>query len=215
MIYFAGVLSLALMPSSSMNNRISSIVTDSLEVKRRYFAEHAADVERAAKMIADCFSAGGKLLLCGNGGSSCDAQHIAGEFINRFLPQDRRALPAIALSTDGGVLTCIANDTGFENIFARQIEALGARGDVCLAITTSGNSPNVINAIRAAHAREMKVIGLLGRDGGRCAALCDLALVVQSEDTQRIQETHNLIGHVLCELVETILFPQDETAKER
>lgn len=197
-----------------MIDHISSVVADSLEVKRRYFAEHAADVLRAARMIADCFNAGGKLLLCGNGGSAADAQHIAGEFINRFLPQDRRALPAIALSTDGGVLTCIANDTGFENIFARQIEALGARGDVCLAITTSGNSPNVVAAIEQAHAKELKVIGLLGRDGGRCAELCDLALVVSSNDTQRIQETHNLIGHVVCELVEMMLFPQDEAAKE-
>lgn len=198
-----------------MTDHISAIVADSLEVKRRYFAEHAVDVERAAAMLADCFRAGGKLLLVGNGGSAADAQHIAGEFINRFLPQDRRALPAIALSTDGGVLTCIANDTGFENVFARQIEALGARGDVCLAITTSGNSPNIVAAIEQARAKEMKVIGLLGRDGGRCAALCDLALVVGSEDTQRIQETHNLIGHVVCELVELILFPQEETVKER
>jgi D-sedoheptulose 7-phosphate isomerase len=198
-----------------MKERIESIVAASLAVKRSYFAEYASDVYRAARMIADCFGAGGKLLLCGNGGSAADAQHIAGEFVNRFLPQDRRALPAIALSTDGGVLTCIANDTGFENVFARQIEALGTRGDVCLAITTSGNSPNVIAAIEQAHIKEMKVIGLLGRDGGRCAALCDLALVVPSEDTQRIQETHNLIGHILCELVELVLFPQDEMEKER
>ena len=198
-----------------MSERIKSIVAASLEVKRNYFAEHASAVERAARMIADCFAAGGKLLLCGNGGSAADAQHIAGEFINRFLPQDRRALPAIALSTDGGVLTCIANDTGFEHIFARQVEALGTRGDVCLAITTSGNSPNIINALERARAKELKVIGLLGRDGGRCAALCDLALVVPSADTQRIQETHNLIGHIICELVESFLFPLAETKKER
>ncbi len=198
-----------------MNERIESIVADSLEVKRRYFAEHSADVERAAKTIADCFGTGGKVLLFGNGGSAADAQHIAGEFINRFLPQDRRALPAIALSTDGGVLTCIANDTGFENIFARQVEALGSRGDVCLAITTSGNSPNMIAAIKQARAGGMKVIGLLGRDGGLCAPLCDLALIIPSNDTQRIQETHNLIGHVVCELVEVMLFPQSEMDKER
>ena len=198
-----------------MNELIEKIVADSLEVKRRYFAEHAAEVERAAVLMADCFRLGGKLLLFGNGGSAADAQHIAGEFINRFLPQDRRALPAIALSTDGGVLTCIANDTGFENVFARQVEALGARGDVCLAITTSGNSPNVLAAIEAARAKGLKVIGLLGRDGGRCAQLCDLALIVGSHDTQRIQETHNLIGHVVCELVEKILFQTPETVKER
>jgi len=195
----------------SLLEHISSIVADSLDVKRRYFAEHAEDVERAARMIADCFKESGKLLLFGNGGSAADAQHIAGEFINRFLPQERRALPAIALSTDGGVLTCIANDTGFENVFARQIEALGARGDLCLAITTSGNSQNVIKAIEQARAKEMKVIGLLGRDGGSCASLCDLPLVVPSHDTQRIQETHNLIGHILCELVELILFPHEES----
>lgn len=198
-----------------MDERIESIVADSLEVKRRYFAEHAGDVRRAAMMIAESFDAGGKLLLCGNGGSSCDAQHIAGEFINRFLPDDRRALPAIALSTDGGVLTCIANDRGFENIFARQIEALGTSDDICLVITTSGNSPNIIRAIEQSRVQRMKVIGLLGRDGGRCTSLCDLALVVSCEDTQRIQETHNLIGHVLCELVELALFQKDRAAKER
>lgn len=196
-----------------MDERIESIVADSLEVKRRYFAEHGSDVRRAAELIAGCFGAGGKLLLFGNGGSAADAQHIAGEFVNRFLPQERRALPAVALSTDGGVLTCIANDTGFENVFARQVEALGARGDACLAITTSGNSPNIIAAIERARAKGMKVIGLLGRDGGRCAPLCDLALVVPSHDTQRIQETHNLIGHVLCEMVELILFPQGDAGK--
>lgn len=198
-----------------MDELIKSIVADSIDVKRRYFSEHAAEVARAATMIADAFKADRKLLLFGNGGSAADAQHIAGEFINRFLSQDRRALPAIALSTDGGVLTCIANDTGFENVFARQVAALGTPGDVCLAITTSGNSENVIKAIEQARAKEMKVIGLLGRDGGSCVALCDLALVVPSKDTQRIQETHNLIGHILCELVELILFPQGETKQER
>jgi D-sedoheptulose 7-phosphate isomerase len=193
-----------------MLDRIKSIVADSLDVKRRYFAEHAGEVLRAGLMIADSFRAGGKLLLFGNGGSAADAQHIAGEFVNRFSVEDRRALPAIALSTDGGVLTCIANDTGFEKVFARQVEAFGARGDVCLAISTSGNSPNVLAAIEEARARGIKVIGLLGRDGGACAPLCDLALVVQSDDTQRIQETHNLIGHIICELVERALFGDGE-----
>ncbi len=189
-----------------MLNRITSIVDDCLEVKRRYFAEHAEDVASAASMIADTFRAGGKLLLCGNGGSATDAQHIAGEFINQFLHKNRAALPALALSTDGGVLTCIANDTGFEKIFARQVEAFGARGDVLLAITTSGNSPNVIAAAEQARHKEMKVIGMLGRDGGRVRELCDLALVVPSYDTQRIQETHNLLGHIICDLVEQALF---------
>jgi D-sedoheptulose 7-phosphate isomerase len=185
---------------------ISAIVADSLEVKRRFFSEHGTDVQRAAELIAQAFSANGKLLVFGNGGSAADAQHIAGELVNRFL-QHRKALPAIALTTDGGVLTCIANDTGFENIFARQIEALGTKSDVCLAISTSGNSPNVTAACEQAGKQGMVVIGLLGRDGGRVAALCDLALIVPSDDTQRIQETHNLIGHIICELVEGELFP--------
>jgi D-sedoheptulose 7-phosphate isomerase len=190
-----------------MPNDIATIVADSIEVKRRYFAEHAGDVESAARVIAESFGAGGKLLICGNGGSAADAQHIAGEFVNQFLCKDRRALPALALSTDGGVLTCIANDIGFEQVFARQVEAFGARGDVLLAITTSGNSPNVVAAVEQAREQGLKVVGLLGRDGGRVRALCDLALVVESGDTQRIQETHNLIGHILCDLVEQTLFP--------
>ena len=189
-----------------MTDRISAIVADSLEVKRRFFSEHGTDVQRAADLIAEAFKANGKLLVFGNGGSAADAQHIAGELVNRFL-QQRRALPAIALTTDGGVLTCIANDTGFENVFARQIEALGTKGDVCLAISTSGTSPNVTVACEQARKQGMIVIGLLGRDGGSVAALCDLALIVQSDDTQRIQETHNLIGHIICELVEGELFP--------
>src|SRR6266852_4125238 len=189
-----------------MTNRISAIVSDSLETKRRFFEAHTGEVERAAEMIAAAFKAGGKLLLFGNGGSAADAQHIAGELVNRFL-RKRRALPAIALTTDGGVLTCVANDTGYENIFARQIEALGTKGDVCLAISTSGTSANVIIACQQASEQGIRVIGLLGRDGGSVAPLCDLALIVPSDDTQRIQETHNLIGHILCELIEADLFP--------
>ena len=198
-----------------MKERVQSIVGESLEVKRRYFEEHAEEVLLAATIISECFAAGGKLLLFGNGGSAADAQHIAGEFVNRFSITERRGLPAIALSTDGGVLTCIANDTGFERVFARQVEALGARGDVCLAISTSGTSPNVVAAVEQARSQGLKAIGLLGRDGGLVAPLCDVALVVQSHDTQRIQETHNLIGHVVCELVELALFSEGDGGKER
>ncbi len=189
-----------------MTDQISAIVANSLDVKRRFFEGHAGDVQRAAQMIGAAFRVNSKLLLFGNGGSAADAQHIAGELVNRFL-RERRALPAIALTTDGGVLTCIGNDDGFERIFARQIEALGAKGDVCLAISTSGTSPNVLAACAQARKQEMTVIGLLGRDGGTVAALCDLALIVESGDTQRIQETHNLIGHIICELIEAELFP--------
>lgn len=187
---------------------ISSIVSNSIEVKRRFFNAHAADVARAAEIIGAAFRTEAKLLVCGNGGSAADAQHIAGEFVNQFLVKDRRALPALALTTDGGVLTCVANDTGFERVFARQVEAFGARGDVLLLITTSGNSPNVLAAADVARVRGMKIVGLLGRDGGRVRERCDLALVVECDDTQRIQETHNLIGHILCDLVERMLFNQ-------
>ena len=189
-----------------MTDQISKIVADSLEVKRRFFDAHTADVERAARLIAAAFKANRKLLVFGNGGSAADAQHITGELVNRFL-QQRKGLPAIALTTDGGVLTCIANDTGFDNVFARQIEALGTKGDVCLAISTSGTSRNVTAACEQARKQGVTVVGFLGRDGGSVAALCDLALIVPSDDTQRIQETHNLIGHIICELVEAELFP--------
>jgi D-sedoheptulose 7-phosphate isomerase len=189
-----------------VTDRISSIVTASLEVKRRFFDLHADDLERSAAMISSALKSGGKVLIFGNGGSEADAQHIAGELVNRFL-QERRALPAISLTTDGGVLTCIANDTGFEKVFARQIEALGNEGDVCLAISTSGQSPNIVAACEQARSQQIKVIGLLGRDGGKVAPLCDIALIVPSNDTQRIQETHNLVGHILCELIESEVFP--------
>ena len=190
-----------------MTDQIQAIVAASLETKRLFFEAHGHEVERAASLIADAFKAHGKLLVFGNGGSAADAQHIAGELVNRFL-QKRRGLPAIAMTTDGGVLTCVANDTGFENVFARQIEALGAKGDACLAISTSGTSANVVRACEQAREQGISVIGLLGRDGGRVAPLCDLALIVQSDDTQRIQETHNLIGHVLCELIEARVFSE-------
>ena len=189
-----------------MTDRIASIVSSSLEVKRRFFEAQADGVIKAAALIVEAFKANGKLLIFGNGGSAADAQHIAGELVNRFL-QKRRGLPAMALTTDGGVLTCIANDTGFENVFARQIEALGTKGDVCVAISTSGASPNIVRACEQAREQGIKAIGLLGCDGGRVAALCDLALIVPSNDTQRIQETHNLVGHVLCELIESEMFP--------
>jgi D-sedoheptulose 7-phosphate isomerase len=156
--------------------------------------------ERMAASLRD----GGKLMLCGNGGSAADSQHIAAELTGRFI-HDRRPLAAMALSTDTSALTCIANDYSFDEVFSRQVEALGRAGDCLIAISTSGNSPNVIRATEKARSVGMTVIGLLGRDGGRLAELCDLAIVVPATSTARIQEAHIFIGHTLCGLTEQAL----------
>ena len=162
------------------------------------------EIERAASLIADALGDGRKLMLCGNGGSAADGQHIAAEMTGRFV-KDRRPLAAIALSTDTSALTCIANDYGFDEVFSRQVLALGARGDCLVGISTSGNSRNVIRAVEAARSAGMAVIGLLGRDGGALRSLCDLPIVIPSQTTARIQEAHIFIGHTLCALVEEAL----------
>lgn len=163
-----------------------------------------APIERAGALIAAAFEAGLKVMLCGNGGSAADSQHIAAEFTGRFV-KDRRPLAALALTTDTSALTCIANDYGYPDVFARQVGALGVRGDCLIGISTSGNSQNVVRAVEAARGVGMHVIGLLGRDGGMLATQCDVAIVVPSEVTARIQEAHIFIGHTLCGLVESAL----------
>ena len=161
-------------------------------------------IEEAAGLIQATLSRGGKLLLCGNGGSAADSQHIAAELTGRFI-KDRRPLAAVALSTDTSALTCIANDYSFDEVFSRQVMALGQRGDCLLGISTSGNSRNIIRAADAARAAGIHVIGLLGRDGGALRALCDVPIVVPSSTTARIQEAHIFIGHTLCAMVEEAL----------
>ncbi|GAA0751491.1 D-sedoheptulose 7-phosphate isomerase [Ideonella azotifigens] len=158
----------------------------------------------AAQAIADCLRAGGKLMICGNGGSAADSQHIAAEFTGRFI-KDRKPLAAMALSTDSSALTCIGNDYSFAEIFSRQVAGLGRPGDCLLGISTSGNSANVIRAVEVARGMGMRTIGLLGRDGGKLATLCDCAIVVPAEVTARIQEAHILIGHSICGAVEQSL----------
>lgn len=160
-----------------------------------------ADISRAASIAAGALAKSGKIMLCGNGGSAADSQHLAAEFTGRFL-RDRRPLSAIALSTDSSALTCIGNDYSFDEVFARQVQALGRGGDVLIAISTSGNSINVIRAVEEANSIGVLCIGLLGNDGGKLAALCELCLIVPSSVTARIQECHILIGHTLCGLVE-------------
>ncbi len=155
--------------------------------------------------MAEAFRAGGKLLLFGNGGSCADAQHLAAEFTGRFQ-RERAALPAIALSANTSDVTALGNDYGFEQVFARLVAAYGRDGDVAFGISTSGNSPNVLEAVREARQRGMRTIGLTGRGGGKLAPAVDVAIVVPSDDTQRIQEAHIAVGHALCELVEEALF---------
>ena len=144
-------------------------------------------------------------MLCGNGGSAADAQHIAAEFVNRFQ-LERKPLPALALTTDTSIITSIANDYGYEKIYSKQITALGAEGDILLSISTSGNSPNIISAIITAKKMGIYTVGLSGRDGGEMNKLVDLSMVVESNSTPRIQEVHILTGHLICELVDYILF---------
>ena len=187
----------------ALTDRFSGGLEEHLALFQR-LSPLSAEVERAAGLVSSALGAGRKLMLCGNGGSAADSQHIAAELTGRFV-KDRRPLAGIALSTDTSALTCIGNDYGFDDVFSRQVLALGARGDCLIAISTSGNSRNVIRAVDAARSMGIHVIGLLGRDGGALRALCDVAIVVPSETTARIQEAHIFIGHTLCSMIEAAL----------
>lgn len=180
---------------------VRQFVREHQQVLEATFAEVADAVAVAGNVIAEAIENGGALYLCGNGGSAADAQHIAAEFVGRFK-KNRRPLKALALTTDSSALTCIANDFSYDDVFARQVEAFAAPGDYLLAISTSGNSANVKKAIEAAQANGARVVGLFGKGGGDCAALADIAIIVSSGTTARIQEMHILIGHILCEIVE-------------
>jgi D-sedoheptulose 7-phosphate isomerase len=164
----------------------------------------AAPVQRAADLMARTLREGGKLMFCGNGGSAADSQHLAAEFIGRFV-NDREPLAALALTTDTSTLTCVSNDYAFDRVFERQVIGLAKPGDCLIGISTSGNSANVLRAMEAARSRGVHCIGLLGRDGGALAPLCDPAIVVTATTTARIQEAHIFIGHMLCALVEEVL----------
>ena len=182
---------------------------ESAEVKRRAAGALAADTATLARRIAAALQAGRTLFVCGNGGSAADAQHFAGELVGRFKLRGRRALPVLALTTDTSVLTCVANDFAFEEVFSRQVEAFAGPGDLVLGISTSGRSPNVLRALQAARDRGATPLALVGGDGGPVAAAAELALVVPSDDTARIQECHITLIHALCELVETEIVTGD------
>ena len=194
-----------------MKQTIQRILADSVAVKQSSIAGNAERLCLAATRLAGCLAAGGKILVFGNGGSAADAQHLAAEFVNRFQ-LERRPLGAIALTTDTSVITSIGNDYDFDQIFAKQVAAVGGPRDAAWGLSTSGNSPNVVNAIQAAREMGLFTLAMTGR-GGRLAALAEVTLTVQSEITARIQETHITMGHILCELIEGAMFHPDGTPR--
>ncbi len=189
------------MDSKTLLNKVE----EAIEIKRRFFVENAERLIEAAELIAGVFRKGGKLLIVGNGGSAADAQHLAAEFVNRF-EMERAPLPAIALTTDTSILTSVGNDYSFHEVFSKQVRALGRAGDMLLAISTSGNSENVLKALEQARKMDIATIALTGRDGGRLKGMADITLVVEAESTPRIQEVHITACHMLCELTEKMLF---------
>ncbi len=188
-----------------MKDAVIKAFEESAATKQRFVREHADRIVEVARLISRAFREGHKVLLFGNGGSSTDASHIAAEFVGRYH-RDRAALPAIALGMDTAAMTCIANDYEYAEIFARQIRALGQKGDIAIAISTSGNSPNVLRGVEAARALGLLTVAWTGHTGGKLAPLVDHAFVVPSSVTARIQESHITLGHVLCELIEEDLF---------
>ncbi len=182
-------------------------IEESCSVKRRIAEdpEFVSEIAKVAEQCAQALSSGRKIMLAGNGGSAADAQHIAAEFVGRFKIE-RRPLPAIAFTTDTSLLTAVGNDYGFEEVFARQVRGLGQPGDLFIGISTSGNSPNVLRAISACREMGVTTVGFTGSGGGGMASDCDLLLAVPSSETPRIQESHILLGHLLCELVDDRLF---------
>lgn len=201
-----GVLKPAI-PNMEINKRITRHFRDSAELKLRVKDTLAKPIADGAQVFFDCVVNDGKILCCGNGGSAADAQHFAAELLNRF-EKERPGLAAVALTTDSSVITSIANDYDFKLIFSKQVRALGLPGDSLLAISTSGNSPNVVAAIHAAHERSMRVVALTGRDGGEIVATLkenDVSICVASKSTARIQEVHLLTLHCLCDIIDYLL----------
>jgi D-sedoheptulose 7-phosphate isomerase len=188
-----------------MKNLVRDAVRESIEVKKLFFKENVESIVNVAGVIADAFNDGKKVFLFGNGGSASDASHIAAEFVNRFK-RERPGLPALALNTDSAVLTSISNDYDYSEIFARQLKSLSEEGDIVIAISTSGTSLNVLKALDVAKRRGLVSVAFTGMRGAKMASISNYAFIVPSEDTPRIQETHIMLGHILCELVDEILF---------
>ncbi|MDD5557209.1 MAG: D-sedoheptulose 7-phosphate isomerase [bacterium] len=200
-------------PDSSSSDPAAAIraaLDDSAALLARVGREHAGTIARMADVLIESFRRGGRLLVCGNGGSAADAQHIAGELVGRFL-RERSPLSCLSLTVDTSVLTAIGNDYGFEHAFDRQVRAHGREGDVLLSISTSGASPNVINAVLEARRIGMRTVALSGRDGGELARAAEVCLTIPADSSPRIQEAHGAVGHVLCAMVEEALFGGEGT----
>jgi len=185
---------------------IQDQLIESAETKKKMFEACSGDMIKAVDAIINCYNHHGKVLLCGNGGSAADSQHIATELVIRMMNPNRRSLAAIALTTDSSMITAGGNDIGFDNIFARQVEGLGNAGDVLIAISTSGKSENVNRAITEAKKKKITVIGFLGKGGGPSKELVDIPIIIPSNDTQRIQEGHITVAHIICGIVENEMF---------
>ncbi len=192
-----------------MKSIIKKSILDSIKVKQKLLDEHINEIEEAGELLAKAISKGGKLMFCGNGGSAADAQHLVAELVVRFRSQvNRPAISAISLTVDPSIMTAGGNDIGFDNVFARQVEALGKENDILIGISTSGNSPNVLNAINQAKKMGIQTFAMLGGDGGKIGQIADSSIIVPSKTTARIQESHITIGHILCEIIEEINFKE-------
>ena len=192
-----------------MQEIIQQRIAEHINLAQALYQQQGEKIEVAASVLAWALKTGKKVLFCGNGGSAADAQHLAAEFVGRYL-LEREGLPAIALTTDTSILTAVANDYDFANVFARQVQALGNNGDVLIGISTSGNSPNVVRAIEVAKAKGLATIGFAGQGGGKMRELCDVCLAVDSKVTARTQEMHILMGHLLCELLDGVLINHEK-----
>lgn len=193
----------------SFKPRIVQSLNDSANLKQKIASTMFNEIEQCGNILADCIKSGGKILFCGNGGSAADSQHLAAELVVRLRGSvNRGAITAIALTVDTSILTAGGNDIGFDNIFARGVEAYSKAGDVLVGISTSGNSENVLRAVNKARELGVTSVGLLGCSGGKIASICDQSIIVPSNETARIQESHITIGHIWCEMIEEINFPE-------
>lgn len=192
--------------SIEFENKIKKHFLEGAALKNKVVEQHIQDIQSFGVLVAEAIKSGHKILICGNGGSAADSQHFAAELVGRLV-RERNPLPALALSTDTSILTALSNDYGVDKIFERQVAALGARGDVLFVLSTSGNSANVVNAVKCAHDNGMTVFALLGKDGGTVAGMADHSIIIPSISSQLIQELHITIIHIVCELIEDIVCP--------